>query len=147
MARFPGTERPVNDAGWLPGARVRAKRMRANDSLGVFDRRGFVTEVRPGHARVYFGDDVGFFWLPSDALATETDLRRGDLEVLREVHELLGGQRLEFEDGHVVVFTEGFDAAAVDALRARLGARLEALRFEAAGVHELAVWLALAQLG
>lgn len=146
MARFPGTERPVNDAGWLPATAVRARRMRANASLGVFDRRGFVTQVRQDHVRVYFGDDVGFFWLPSQAVVAEPEIGRADVETLRTIHELFEGQRLEFEDDQIVIFSEGFDASAVDQVRQRLGTRLTALRFEAAGVHEMAVWMTVTRL-
>ena len=146
MARFPGTERPINDAGWLPSTPVRARRMRANGALGIADRRGFVTEVRQGHARVYFGSDVGFFWLASEALVSEPKLQFEELERLRSVHAALGGQRLNFEEDQVVIFSEAFDVAAIDTIRELLGSDLRALRLEAGGVHELAVWLDLASV-
>ncbi len=120
--------------------------MRTNGALGIADRRGFVTEVRQGHARVYFGRDVGFFWLASEAIVPEPDMLNARLEALRASHLALSAQRLNFEDDQVVIFSEGFDAGALDLVRERLGESLRAIRLEAAGVHELAVWLDLTHI-
>ena len=145
MARWPGTEVPTNKAGWRPGAGVRALRMRANGVLGLADRRGFVTEVRPTHARVYFGEERGSTWLASEAIGQADDLP-ADLERLRRVHAALRGERLEIEDGEVVVFTPGFPLEAGDAVRELLGDDVRGINLEAFGVHEVAVKLVLREL-
>jgi len=145
MARYPGTERPANKAGWQPAAPVRARRSRANGALGIADRRGFVSEVRAGHIRVRFGRRSGSIWLPSEAVVAEPDLQDPELERLREAHAALAGLRLEEEEGGIlIVFSEGFEADALDRVRASLGDALVALRVEAFGVHEVAVRMRLA---
>ncbi len=145
MARYPGTERPVNKAGWLPAQAVRARRCRANGALAIADHRGFICEVRPGHVRVRFGGGPGALWLASDAVVAESDLDDAALESLRATYAALSGLRLEEEDGGVlVIFSEGFGAEALTEVRELLGDRIEDLRIEAFGVHELAVRLRLA---
>lgn len=144
MARFPGTETQYNRAGLQPGQVVRFRRSRANGARGLADRRGFLTEVRPAAVRVLLDADGQGVWIESGSLLPEERLECPELEALRQVYQHLGGQRLEVDGDEWAVFGEGFDAAAVDSVRALLGERLRGFTLSAQGVHEMAARLVLA---
>jgi hypothetical protein len=143
MARVPGTETQQNRAGFVPGQVVRFRRSRANGSRGLADRRGFVTEVRPGAARVLLATDGASTWIESGSLLPEDSLQDAAMEVLQRVFSALGGLRLETDDSEWTVFSEAVPADAVDEVRALLGPRLERLTLTCFGVHELAVRMVL----
>jgi len=143
MARFPGTETQHNRAGLKPGQLVRCRRSRANASRSLSDRRGFVLEVRPGHARVLLDPRGETIWLESESFLAENVPQGGDLERFRQAYLLLAGQRLELEEGCWTVFGPGFPASALDDARAVLGDRLLGLEILSHGVSELAVRLSL----
>ena len=143
MARFPGTERPVNRAGWCPGAAVRCRRSRANGARGLADRRGFVTEVRRGHVAVLLGLAEGQVWLESDAVLPADEAGAADLERLRRCVVAVSGQRVELEQDAFVIFGESFPASAVDEIRSLLGDLLVGYEIGPHGVHEIATTLRL----
>jgi hypothetical protein len=144
MARFPGTETHGNRAGLQPGDAVRCRRSAANAGLGLADRRGFLTEVRAGHACVLLEPLGPSVWLENEALLREDLQPDSPLEPLRRACCLVHGQRFEFEQGGVLtIFSSGFPAEQLDALRTELGNRLAGLQVQPAGVHELAVVLRL----
>ncbi|MFT7462839.1 MAG: hypothetical protein ACI9EF_001181 [Pseudohongiellaceae bacterium] len=143
MARFPGTERQQNRAGFQPGQGVRCRRSRANAARDLSDRRGFVVEVRPAHARVLFGMEGESIWLEGEALLPEADLDNPALERFRQVYALLDGQRLELDDECWTVFGPGFTAPALDHARSILGNELQELQILAHGVSELAARMTL----
>lgn len=146
MARFPGTERPLNKAGWTPGAVVRCRRSRANAARQLADRRGFISEVRAGHVRVLFDTQGQGLWLESEALLPEASLDNPDLELMRQAFSALGGLRLETEEnGVVIIFGEGYPVDAVDEIRSLLGDWLVGCEITPHGVHELATRLQLSQ--
>lgn len=144
MARVPGTETPFNKAGLLPGQVVRFRRSRANGERGLADQRGFVTEVRPSAARVLLDLTGRGVWIESGSVLPEAELGEAALETLRQVFLALAGLRLEVDGSEWAIFTEGFDAIALDTARAQLGPRLLGLRLQCQGVHELAVRMELA---
>jgi hypothetical protein len=144
MARYPGTETQHNRSGLKPGQLVRCRRSRANASRSVSDRRGFVVEVRPGHARVLLDPRGETIWLESESFLAETETADSDLERFRQAYLLLAGQRLELDDECWTIFSPGFPAAALDAAKAVLGNRLLDLEILAHGVSELALRLSLA---
>jgi len=144
MARFPGTETERNRAGLQPGDAVRCRRSASNAGRGLADRRGFLTEVRTAHACVLLDLTGPSVWLENEALLREELPPGSALEPLRRACCLVNGQRFEFEqDGVLTIFSGGFAAEALDALRVELGNRLAGLQVEAAGVHEIAVVLRL----
>lgn len=143
MARFPGTEQQHNRAGLRPGQVVRCRRSRANASRSLSDRRGFVLEVRPGHARLLFDLRGQTIWLESSALLPEADVADPALERFRQAYVLLAGQRLELDDECWTIFGPGFSAAALDQARELLGEQLLALEILSHGVSELAARLRL----
>ena len=143
MARVPGTEAPKNRAGLTPGLAVRCRRSQANADRSLADRRGFVCEVRTGHVRVLLEASGHSLWLEGRDLLTEPLPEGSDLEELRQVFVHLNGRRMEFEDQEITVFSEGFPAVEMDAVRDLLGSRLTALIIAAYGVHEVAVSLEL----
>jgi hypothetical protein len=147
MARFPGTEQQHNRDGFQPGQVVRFRRSRANGSRGLADRRGFVTEVRPGAAQVLVAVDGEGTWIESGSLLEEETLPDPELERLRQVFTALGGLRIEFDGREWCIFTEAIPADAVDRVRLLMGERLARFTLAAHGVHELAARLVLAPPG
>jgi len=143
MARFPGTEKSVNRAGLLPGQAVRCRRTRANAALGVADRRGLLLQVRLANARVLFGPNGPAHWLANEQLAPEEALPDADLALLARLMRMLRAERLDFDEGELLVATQGLPAAALDEARALLGPRLASLELRPEGVHELGVRLAV----
>jgi hypothetical protein len=144
MARFPGTDKHVNRAGLLPGQAVRCLRSRANAALGVADRRGLLLQVRLSNARVLFGPSGPIHWLPNEQLAPEeAALPDADLALLARLMLTLRAERLDFDEGELLVATHGLPAAALDEVRALLGPRLASLELRPEGVHELGVRLAV----
>ena len=141
MARFPGTERHSNRAGLRPGDGVRCRRSRANAEAGCADRRGIVCEVRLDNARVAFGADGAGAWLPNEALLPEPDPADDALALLGRVLHTLRAERVEFEDGTLIVFGAELPAAAIDDIRRLLGDRLVGCTLAPAGVHEIATHL------
>lgn len=139
MARFPGTEKQHNRAGWQPGQVLRCRRSRANAARELSDVRGFVLEVRPGHARLLLNLQGQTIWLEGEALLPESELSDPGLESFRQAYLLLAGQRLELDDECWTVFSAGFSAPALDQARAALGGLVGDLELEAHGVSELAV--------
>lgn len=140
MARVPGTEAPRNDAGWRPGAVVRCRRSRANADLGLADRQGLAIEVRSAHVRVLVEATGRSVWLESAQLLPHPALDDQDLARIAEVFTALRGHRLEAEDDELVIFSEAFDAKAVERV-ALLDPGLAACRIEARGVHEVGIRL------
>jgi hypothetical protein len=143
MARVPGTETPKNRAGLTPGLAVRCRRSLANATRTLADRRGFVCEVRTGHVRVLLETSGHSVWMEGRDLLAEPLPEGSDLDLLRRVFVHLNGRRLEFELSEISVFSEGFPAAEIDAVRELFGNRLTALIIAAHGVHEVAVSLKL----
>ena len=142
MARVPGTEAHSNRAGLTPGEAVRCRRSRANADLGIADCRGFLAEVRPGRVNVLLDTRGRTIWLESEGVLPEALPEADPLEALRCAYLHLGGHRIEFvEDEGITVFTAGFTAEQLDAVRSLLGNRLRGLEVAAHGVHELAVVL------
>ncbi len=139
MARFPGTEQQHNRAGWQPGQVVRCRRSRANAARELSDVRGFVLEVRPGHARLLLNLQGQTIWLEGEALLAESELTDPGLERFRQAYVLLAGQRLELDDQSWTVFSAGFSASALDQARSALGEFAGDLELEAHGVSEFAV--------
>jgi hypothetical protein len=146
MARFPGTETHVNRAGLRPGQHVRCLRMRANADLGLADRRGLLLQVRLGHARVLLGAQGPAPWLASEQLVTEEPAADPELELLAGLMRALHAERLDFDEGELLVATPGCSLAELEAARALLGPRLLALELRPDGVHELGVRLRVAGL-
>ena len=145
MARFPGTEKSSNRAGLRPGQLVRCLRMRANAALGLADRRGLVLQVRLANARVLFGLQGPTHWLANEQLAAE-DAAPADAELalLARVMTALRAERLDFDEGDLLLASQGLPAAALDEARALLGPRLLSLELRPEGVHELGIRLRLA---
>jgi len=139
MARFPGTDKQHNSAGWQPGQVLRCRRSRANAARELSDQRGFVLEVRPGHARLLLNMRGQTLWLESEALLPESDLADPILERFRQAYLLLAGQRLELDDEFWTVFSPGFSAPALDQAREVLSGLVGDLMLEAHGVSEFAV--------
>jgi hypothetical protein len=143
VARVPGTETHANRAGFRPGEVVRCRRSRANDSLGLADRKGLVAEVRLGHVRVLLDLTGAGEWLPNESLLPGDELPNGTLARLGHAALTLNAQSLNVEDDELVLSCEGFDAAALDEARALLGASLLSCSLQAEGVHRLALRLVL----
>ena len=143
MARFPGTEVQHNRAGFEAGQVVRFRRSRANDELGLADRRGFVSEVRPGHVRVLLDPEGKGQWIESGAVLPERDLQDPDMAALHQAYTELGAVRLEVDSEEWAFFSEGFDGQALDPVREALHPRLQSLTVTCHGVHELAVRMRL----
>jgi hypothetical protein len=142
VARFPGTESHSNRAGLTPGEAIRCRRSRANADLGIADSRGFLAEVRPGRVNVLLDTRGRTVWLESEGVLPESMPDTDPLEALRRAYLHLGGHRIEFvEDEGITVFTTGFAAEQLDAVRSLLGNRLRGLEVSAHGVHEMAVLL------
>lgn len=145
MARFPGTESQTNRGGWVPGARVRCRRSRANGALGLADAVGFVIEVRATHVCVLLSPEGRSVWLESAAVLPHGELDRAPMAQLHEAFCALSGRRMEFEEGGLVlVFSEGHPASAVDTVRSALGDRLVDYDVAAHGVHEMVSRIRLA---
>ncbi len=144
MARFPGTESHQNRAGLRPGQAVRCRRSQANADRGMADRRGFLAEVRQDRVCVLHDADGRSIWLENVDVLPEPLPSDHALSPLHEAYTCLGGHRLEFEEGvGISIFSEGFPAERLEALREHLGNRLLGLEVAAFGVHELAVHLRL----
>ncbi len=146
MARYPGTETHVNRAGLRPGQHVRCLRMRANAALDLADRRGLLLQVRAQHAHVLFGARGPARWLPSEQLVAEEQAADADLALLAGLMRTLRAERLEFDEGALLLATPGVTGAELDAARVLLGPRLAALELRPEGVHELGVRLTVAGL-
>jgi hypothetical protein len=144
MARFPGTEKSSNRAGLRPGQLVRCLRMRANAALGLADRRGLVLQVRLANARVLFGLHGPTHWLANEQLVAENAAPDADLALLARVMTALRAERLDFDEGELLLASQGLPAAALDEARALLGPRLLSLELRPEGVHELGIRLRLA---
>ena len=145
MARFPGTEKSSNRAGLRPGQLVRCLRMRANAALGLADRRGLVLQVRLANARVLFGLQGPTHWLPNEQLVAEDAAPDEDLALLARVMAALRAERLDFDEGELLLASQGLPASALDEARALLGPRLLSLDLRPEGVHELGIRLRLAE--
>jgi|GEM_PF-1773509 len=141
MARYPGTETHVNRAGLRPGMHVRCLRMRANADLSLADRHGLLLQVRAQHAHVLFGARGPAHWLASEQLAAEEQPADADLALLAGLMRTLRAERLEFDEGALLLATPGVSGAELDAARALLGPRLAGLELRPDGVHELGVRL------
>ncbi|MGQ0553988.1 MAG: hypothetical protein ACT4PU_12315 [Planctomycetota bacterium] len=152
MARFPGTETHGNRAGLRPGTAVRCRRSRANADLSLADRRGVVSEVRLDHARLLFGlacaadETAESAWVANEQLIVEPAPQDSELAILARVLTLLAAERVDFEEGELLVAGGEYDVAALDAVRALLGARLLALTLRPEGVHLLGTRLRIAAL-
>lgn len=149
MARFPGTETRSNRRGLRPGDAVRCRRSRANGALGLADARGLVVEVQPAHARVLFDVAGRSLWIEDAQLVTlPAHGLEGELALFGSVLAALRGERVEFEEGGlVVVASAALDADGLDRARALLGDRLAGLEIQPGGVHEIAIRLQLAPRG
>ena len=145
MARFPGTEKSSNRAGLRPGQLVRCLRMRANAALGLADRRGLVLQVRLANARVLFALQGPTHWLPNEQLVAEDAAPDADLALLARVMAALRAERLDFDEGELLLASQGLTASALDEARALLGPRLLSLDLRPEGVHELGIRLRLAE--
>ncbi|HEX5009889.1 MAG TPA: hypothetical protein VFY71_05770 [Planctomycetota bacterium] len=143
MARFPGTEKSSNRAGLRPGQLVRCLRMRANAALGLADRRGLVLQVRLANARVLFGLQGPTHWLANEQLVAEDAAPDAELALLARVMVALRAERLDFDEGELLLASQGLPAAALDEARALLGPRLLSLELRPEGVHELGIRLRL----
>ncbi|MBM3984487.1 MAG: hypothetical protein FJ296_02160 [Planctomycetes bacterium] len=144
MARFPGTETPVNRAGLRPGAAVRCRRMQANADLGLADRQGLVLQVRLAHARVLVAPAGPAHWLANEALAPAEGLADPELALLGHLMRALHAERLDFDEGELLFAGPGLPASALDEARAVLGPRLLDAHLTPEGVHELGVRLRVA---
>ncbi len=144
MARFPGTEKSSNRAGLRPGQLVRCLRMRANAALGLADRRGLVLQVRLANARVLFGLQGPTHWLANEQLVGEDASPDAELALLARVMAALRAERLDFDEGELLLASQGLPAAGLDEARALLGPRLLSLELRPEGVHELGIRLRLA---
>jgi hypothetical protein len=144
MARFPGTETPINRAGLRPGQAVRCRRCRANADLGLADRQGLVLQVRLAHARVLVAPAGPAHWLANDALAPAEALADADLALLARLMLALRAERLDFDEDELLFAGPGLPASALDEARAALGPRLQEARLTPEGVHELGVRLRVA---
>ena len=140
MARFPGTEKSSNRAGLRPGQLVRCRRMQANASLGLADRRGLLLQVRLANARVLFGAAGPVHWLPNEQLVAEEGAD-ADLSLISRLMLVLHAERLDFDEGCLLVASQGLPASALDEARALLGSRLLSMDLRPDGVHELGVRL------
>src|SRR5262245_18053628 len=143
MARYPGTEKHTNRSGLAPGDSVRCLRTASNADLKLADRRGVVTEVRPGNVSVLFDPTGGSKWLANDAVAREAEPGDGDLQLIASALRILRAERLELDEdeSELVVFSAEYPASALDEVRALLGPRLSRCEIRAAGVHEVATHL------
>ena len=146
MARFPGTEKHVNRTGLQPGDAVRARRMQANASLGLADRRGLVLQVRLNNARVLFAPEGPSPWLANEALVALDEPLPGALQDLRRLMLALHAERLDFDEGELLFASQGLPAAALDEARALLGPRLASMELSPEGVHEIGIRLRVTDL-
>ncbi len=145
MARFPGTDKHRNRAGFAPGDVVRCRRSQSNAELHLADRRGVVAEVRDAHARVVFDPRAQGTWLVNEALLPEADPLDAELLLLARVLHLLRAERLEYDedDDELQVFSGAYDAAALDEVRVLYGRRLRLCALRAEGVHQFVTRLAV----
>jgi len=145
MARFPGTDKHRNRAGFAPGDVVRCRRSRSNAELQLADRRGVIAEVRDQHVRVVFDPRAQGHWLANEALLPESDPKDAELALLARVLHLLHAERLEYDadDDELQVFSGAYDAAALDEARALYGPRLRHCALRAEGVHQFVTRLAV----
>ena len=143
MARYPGTEKHTNRSGFEPGDNVRCLRTASNADLRLADRRGVVTEVRPGNVSVLFDASGGAKWLANEAVTREDVPGDGDMGLIASALRILRAERLELDEDEdeLVVFSAEYPASALDEVRALLGPRLLRCEIRAAGVHEVATHL------